>query len=128
MTESKLERLYYISKEIDFLKAKISELNAEHPLKSKELNDMPHGSGENSQVEKWIEKRIQLNSKYCELLTKRECEELRLTTYIESVSDYEVKAIMRMRYIEFMKWNKIAQKMHMDTSYPHKIIKKYLNQ
>lgn len=50
-----------------------------------------------------------------------------ITEYINTVSDSRVRRIMQYKYVDGYTWQKIANIMHYDKSYPEKAITRYLN-
>lgn len=53
--------------------------------------------------------------------------EKELTEYINTVNDSRIRRIMQYKYVDGYTWQRIAQIMHYDKSYPEKAVTRYLN-
>lgn len=101
MTKGELEQLIHLRKEIKEIENKMRREDTTSPSGNIEL----------------LERR-----KY--MAAQREKE---ITEYINSIIDSRVRRIMQFKYVEGYTWEKIANIMHYDKSYPEKVITRYLH-
>jgi len=47
--------------------------------------------------------------------------------YINTVTDSRIRRIMQYKYVDGYTWQRIANIMHYDKSYPEKAITRYIN-
>lgn len=101
MTKGELGQLMHLRKEIKEIGNRIRQEDTTSPSSNVEL----------------LERR-----KY--MAAQREKE---ITEYINSIEDSRVRRIMQFKYVDGYTWEKIANIMHYDKSYPEKIVTQYLH-
>lgn len=111
MTIQQLSQLYFLSKEIDFLKSRIEELSF---LSAISYDNEIRGGGVSDPTSKYVSKRIELLKDLKSYLIKREEEEKKLLDYIKKINDGEIRVIMELRFIAGMSWSDIAKKLSPD--------------
>lgn len=124
MTERELEQFRTLHLEIKSIEARIAELDK--TIRSPIISDMPYTHSNKSSIEEYVIKNDKLLSYYNKRLLELRKEEEKLYNYIDGVQDDKVRVIMRMRYIDGMKWEEIATTLNYERTNPHKIVKKYL--
>lgn len=126
MTENQLSNLYYIQKRIVRIKNRIAALEQDLGVRGQVLTGMPHGSGVSNPIESLLIKESELLEKLKKVLEEQIDEELKLTSYIESIEDTEIKLIFEMRFIDLMNWDAIGNELHMDRTTASKKVQTYL--
>lgn len=100
MTKEKLEQLIDLRKEIKEIKQRIRREDAGCPSDNAKL----------------LEKRMHMAAGL----------EKEITIYINSVANSKIRRIMQYKYVDGYTWQKIANIMHYDKSYPEKAVARYL--
>ena len=127
MTKQELSQLYYLNREIEQLKNRITELECVAASTSSRITGMPHASGISDKVGKYaaeiadLKELLDLNLKKCFYELNR------LNRYIESIEDSEMRLIMSLRYINGLSWQQVAFSIgEHDEQYPRRKHNKYL--
>ena len=119
----KLNTLYWLKQEKAQIENQIKELTV---LSAVAMSGMPSGSQVSSPVEQFNIRLEQLKEKLqrkcAEILTETE----RIETYIENITDAEVRVIARMRFIENKTFQTIGDELYIDKSTAYKKLDKYL--
>lgn len=85
------------------------------------------------EIKKWIgsertgnpsESNIELLARRLKLAADLEKE---IMEYINTVTDSRIRRIMQYKYVDGYTWQRIANIMHYDKSYPEKAITRYIN-
>jgi len=117
MTREELGRLRSIQKEIELIKKELTAITdeyvtdrvtgsmTEHPYILTHFTISGYASGDCSNKVKRLERK--LKRKLDELMDERE----RLEEYIESVNDDIARMILRLRYINGLRWNQIGNEL-----------------
>lgn len=138
MTKGELEQLLDLRKEIRELDKKVERLQNQTVGK---VTDKVHASmkefpytyttktitGYDEKVGK-KQRRVLTDSEL--LLLKRRQQavdaEYKISQYINSIEDSRIRRIISLRYEEGLSWEKVAQKLNCDRTYPEKLLTKYL--
>lgn len=119
----RLNKLYWLKKEIEQIEMQIKELTI---LSAMAMNGMPSGNTVSSPVEKFYDRldklRTKLQAKLDEYITEKE----HIENYIESIQDTEVRVIARMRFIDNMDFQTIGNEMYMDRTTAYRKLKNYV--
>ena len=110
MTEKELNATYYLNGQIERIKARISELEAEI-IGSAGFDSMPKGNLPGAPTERIAMKKIALLEQLNMALERKIDAEIAARKFIDAVDDAEVQAIMEMRFLEHMQWSEIAQEL-----------------
>ncbi|WP_411679874.1 hypothetical protein [Clostridium thailandense] len=108
MTKQELSQLYYLNREIEQLKNRITELECVATSTSSRITGMPHASGISDKVGKYaaeiadLKELLDLNLKKCFYELNR------LNRYIESIDNSELRMILSLRYINGLSWEQVA--------------------
>lgn len=114
MTEKELNQLHWINKEIETIKNQLEDLKAKSLVKGQDLNGMPHASGASDKTAsaalaiREIEELYEIKLKELFLVRSR------IERYINTISDSEVRLIIRLRSINNMNWDQIGAEIGMD--------------
>ena len=118
----RLNKLYWLKKEIEQLEMQIKELTI---LSAMAMSGMPSGNTVSSPVEKFYDRldklRTKLQSKLNEYITEKE----RIEEYIENIADPEIRVIARLRFIDNEDFQTIGNEMFMDRTTAYRKLKKY---
>ncbi len=114
MTVEELSQIYYINKEIVHIQKEIAKLKEKNFYKKPVLSDLPKGSkqvNENLQyIEEMEELEQQLNFSLMELQKKRMAAEV----FLQTIENAEDRLIIRLRAINNMKWQEIADEIGLE--------------
>lgn len=124
MTEKELNQLHWINKEIEVLKRQKEDLESQSYCKGQEITDMPLGSGISDKVGNRAIAMQEINELYEIKLKELYVVRGRIERYISNIEDVELRLILRLRCINNMTWEDIAQ----ETGYERTTVaKKYRN-
>ena len=118
-----MNKLYYLKIDIENIRDEIRNLPT---ISSPQLTGMPHGTDISSPVMSYILKKEALIEKLNSKIEKYTEELIRIEDVIDKIDDVEIKAIARMRFIQNMRWEDIADKIHLERTTCSKKLKKYL--
>lgn len=108
MTKQELSQLYYLNREIEHLKGRITELECIATSSNSRITGMPHATDISDKVGKYaaeiadLKELLDLNLKKCFYELNR------LNRYIESIEDSQIRMIMTLRYVNGLSWRQIA--------------------
>ena len=118
-----LNKLYYLKIDIENIEEEIKSLPA---VNSPSYSDMPHGTDINNPIEQLYLKKEKLTEKLNQKKEKYTDELLRIENILDTIEDIEIRTIARMRFIHFMKWEDIGNKIHLDRTNCSRKLKKYI--
>lgn len=111
MTKKELSQLYYLKKEIKEQQRRIAELEAAATKCTANISGMPSGKGISDKLGQYAAQIADLRA-ILDLNIKKCFYELnKLTRYIESIEDSEMKLIFSFRYIQNMSWYEISKNL-----------------
>lgn len=114
MTVEELSELYYINKEIKSYQLELVQLKQMSFYKSNIISDMPRkGEGEQIDLE-YVSNVLMLEDIISYGLKKLQYKRKQIEDFINSVEEAELRAIMRLRAINNMKWEDIGKELNMD--------------
>lgn len=103
----------YLKNEVERLEEELAEWRSKAEKMTRELSGMPSGSGGGDKVPACVEKIWELerefNTKLSDMVEQRQA----IERAIESLPNKQ-KQLMRYRYIDGMKWEKVAVEMNME--------------
>ncbi|WP_346866635.1 MULTISPECIES: hypothetical protein [unclassified Clostridium] len=108
MTKQELSQLYYLNREIEHLKDRITELECIATSSTSRITGMPHATDISDKVGKYaaeiadLKELLDLNLKKCFYELNR------LNRYIESIDDSQIRMILSLRYINGLSWEQVA--------------------
>jgi DNA-directed RNA polymerase specialized sigma subunit len=112
MTKKELSKYYYLSLEINDLEERIETLN-ETTIGSSQITGMPVTHGNESPIERKVEKLIRLKEKLEKRKSQAFDEMEKIEKYISTIDDIETRLIFNKRYLDFKSWDEIAEEMFM---------------
>ena len=118
----RLNKLYWLKKEIEQIEMQIKELTV---LSAMAMNGMPSGNSVSSPVEKFYNRLEKLRNKLQAKLNEYITEKDRIEEYIENIEDPEIRVIARLRFIDNEDYQTIGNEMFMDRTTVYKKLKKY---
>ena len=118
-----MNKLYYLKIDIENIRDEIRSLPT---ISSPQLTGMPHGTDISSPVMSYILKKEALIEKLNNKIEEYTEELIRIEEIIERIDDPEIRAIARMRFIQNMRWEDIADKIHLERTTCSKKLKKHL--
>jgi hypothetical protein len=122
-----LGQAYGLRQRIDSRLEQLESLNALAVKATSTVNDMPGSPNRNThQMEDTVVKIVDLENNIFEELSKLVDLQVDIISVIHKVSDPEYQLILELRYLSFMTWEEIAEKMHYGLRYVHMIKRKAL--
>ena len=110
MTIDELKSYRYIKQEIEHIRRQIAEADKDMCyLQSVIINDMPKGSMAVNSLERAIEKKDRLSMLYLEKINQLSALQFKIEYAISQLSPVE-REVIRLRYIDCMRFEKIAIK------------------
>ena len=127
MTLAELSKYHDIKVELTDLKRRINEIESTL-IKSTKYSDTKSSNIFNTSnpTEKAAFQLSKLKEKYDDKIYDLINEQIKIENYLDLVSDSEVRAIMRYRFIDCMTWNEIAVQLNYSRANPYIKIKNYL--
>lgn len=111
MTVRELSKLYYLKKLIEQSTLELEELEAMLQPGGTRMDGMPHGTTRENMMEKLIplitDLRDQITAQWIEYIRERKA----IEAYINSVDDYQMRAILHSRFVKLKTWNKVAEEI-----------------
>lgn len=117
-----LNKIYYIKIEIEQIENEIKNLPI---ISSPQYTGMPQGTGVSNPIESFYLKREKLIEKLDKKKAQLQEELIRIESIIDRITDADVRAIARLRYIDNMKWEDIGNKLHMERTTCSKKVRRY---
>ena len=109
MTKRELSQLYWLNREIEEDKRKLTELEAAAEGGTAKITGMPHVSGNGRSIENYTvliaEQRDLIEAKIRQTVILYN----RLNRYIATVPDSLMRQILSLRYINGLSWFQVAQ-------------------
>lgn len=128
MTLKELSKYHDMKIEVDDLKNRIEEIESTI-VKASKFSDMKvdRSFSTTSPTEQLVIKLEKLKNNYNSksLLLIDEME--KIETYLDTIDDYEVRTIMRKRFIDLLTWEQVALDMHYSNAVPYYKVRKFLN-
>ena len=127
MTLKELSKYHDLKVELDDLSGRINELELTL-IKAAKYSDMKvDRSFNNTSPTEEIAFKINklkdtYNKKQVKLLGELEI----IENYLETITDSEVRTIMRKRFIDLLTWEQVAETMHYSNAVPYYKVRKYL--
>ena len=128
MTKKELGQLFYLEKEIEFLEKQLREIESKTVISSSVVS----GENKNNITDKVGEiaaKLADYRTLICITLEKLCHQRNMIEKYIETLDDSQLRLILRLRYIKFYKWSKIARIIGANNeSTPRMIVERFFEQ
>lgn len=127
MTLKELSKYHDLKVELDDLSGRINELELTL-IKAAKYSDMKvdrsfNNTSPTEEVAIKINKlKDTYNKKQVKLLGELEI----IENYLETITDSEVRTIMRKRFIDLLTWEQVAETMHYSNAVPYYKVRKYL--
>jgi RNA polymerase sigma factor (sigma-70 family) len=125
MTKKELQQYIWIQDNIQYLENKLLELETEATNTNTKLRDMPKGDPNKGKMENIVCKIIEVREKINDEVLKGYNKICDIERAIEGLEQRE-KQLVRLRYIEGMKWEKICVEMNYSWRQIHYIHKEIL--
>ena len=114
LTAKEVTELYYIEKEIIQIQTDIKNLKEKNFYKKPSLSEWIKGSGGYNQVLLYLEQEEELNQELLYQLIRLQKKRKEIEQFLESVVDAEDRLILRLRIINQMTWQEIANELNLD--------------
>lgn len=128
MTKEELKEYIETKREIEIIKEKIEFLESKKTsIKSMIIDDMPKSEPEQDRLGQLLIQIEELIDSYNDKQDKLLKEQLKIEKCIDRLEDSIDRNIMRLRYLEGMKWEKICVETNYSWEGIHKKHRKILN-
>lgn len=116
ITLEEASRIYYINLEIKSIQQDLANLRESRVYyKSNIITDMPRGGGGNVNAEdEFLTKEMELERLLKHSLRELQTERMRMETFLTSVTNAEMRLILRLRCINNMTFGEIGIRLGMD--------------
>ena len=108
MTLKELSKLRYLKTLIMLTSSRIKSLEEKLDVGAQVFSDMPKKPGTSDPIGDTVPEIVDKKNSLIQQKIQYEEEKRRIESYIYSVEDYQVRAILILRFIERMKWSEIA--------------------
>ncbi len=108
VTKKELSQLYWLNREIEEQQGRLAELESLATSCTSRITGIPHGRGVNDKLAEYVAEIADLRGLIDLNLKKCFYELSRLTRYINSVEDSQIRQILSLRYINGLPWQQIA--------------------
>ena len=108
MTLKELSQLYYLKREIEDLKDKISKLEDKATDTSVKITGMPRGAGAGDKIGRAVAELDYYKAKLTNRLEQCYIEVIRLDDYISACPDSLTRQILTYRFVNGLSWNQVA--------------------
>ena len=116
MTLKELSQLYYLNREIEDLKNKISELEDKATDTSAKITGMPHSAGAGDKIGQAVAELDYYRAKLTDRLERCRIELIRLNDYISACPDSLTRQILTYRFVNGLSWNQVAASVGMSST------------
>ena len=116
MTLKELSQLYYLNREIEDLKFKISELEAKATDTSVKITGMPHSAGAGDKIGRAVAELDYYRAKLTDRLERCRIELIRLNDYISACPDSLTRQILTYSFVNGLSWNQVAANVGMSAT------------
>ena len=114
MTVKELSELYYIEKEIVQIQTDIKSLKEKNFYKKPSLSELIKGSRNYNQVLLYFEQEEELKQELLYQLMRLQKKRKEIEEFLECVVDAEDRLILRLRVVNQMTWQEIANELNLD--------------
>lgn len=114
LTVKELSELYYIEKEIVQIQTEIKNLKEKNFYKKPSLSEWIKGSRSYNQVLLYLEQEEELNQVLLYQLMQLQQKRKEIEKFLESIVDAEDRLILRLRIINQMTWQEIANELNLE--------------
>lgn len=114
MTVKELSELYYIEKEIVQIQTDIKNLKEKNFYKKPSLSEWIKGSRNYNQVLLYLEQEEELKQELLYQLMRLQKKRKEIEEFLECVVDAEDRLILRLRIVNQMTWQEIANELNLD--------------
>lgn len=108
MTLKELSQLYYLKREIEDLKDKISKLEDKATDTSVKITGMPRGAGAGDKIGRAVAELDYYKAKLTNRLEQCYIEVIRLDDYISACPDSLTRQILTCRFVNGLSWDQVA--------------------
>jgi len=127
MNIEKLKKYSSIELEIKEIQERITELE-NSPLFGIEMSGMPHSTTKSNPTERVALKLISLRNLLLEKTNKLLDAGAEIENFVESITDNDIRTIIRMKYFKKYSWRKIGIELHCDRTTAYYKLMKYLEE
>lgn len=114
MTVEELSELYYINKEIEKIQRELIELREKNFYKKPMLSDLPKGNKIIDENLKYLEAMEQLEQQLNFSLLELQKKRMAAEEFLQTIKNAEDRLIVRLRVIDNMKWQEIADEIGLE--------------
>lgn len=128
MIRGEINELYWLNKEVEDLQNRLQELEETNGVGSSKMGDGIHGSEVSNPVEKVAMKKLELKNRIAEIMLTILEEKEKIERFVESISDSQIRTIIRLRNIDLMTWEQIGDFLGLDRKTVASKYNKFINE
>lgn len=111
MTYRELNRIHALREEIKRDYERMEELRSLAESTTQTLSDMPRGSGVSDKVARYAAQIVDLQISILGHRLDAIEEEKKITDYVSTITDPLIRLIIKLRHVDLLKWQDIAQQI-----------------
>ncbi len=111
MTVRELSQLFYIKKLLERDELRLMELEARLQPGGMNLSGMPRNPNPKNQIEEIVPLIIDIKDQIAKRQEEYFAEQKRIETYIGTISDYHIKLIITLRFVDMLTWPQVAARI-----------------
>ena len=111
MTIKELSQLYWLNREIESNRARLTELYTRATDTTQAVTGMPHAPGITDKVGKYAAEIADLQTIIKSHLAECEQEKVKLEVYINSIPDSLTRQIFHLRFVDGESWEGVADRV-----------------
>ena len=128
MIRGELNELYWLNKEVEDLQNRLKELEETSGVSSSKIGDGIHSSEISNPVEKVAMKKLELKNRIAEVMLIILEEKEKIERFVETISDSQIRTIIRLRNIDLMTWEQIGDFLGLDRKTVASKYNKFINE
>lgn len=115
MIIDELSQIYYINKEIALIQKELNELKEKNFYKKSIFTDLPKGNDTTiSESQRYVEAMEELEQKLNFSLAELQEKRLAAEEFLQTIENAEDRLIIRLRIVNNMKWQEIANEVGLE--------------
>jgi len=129
VTKKELGQLFYLEREIKFLEEQLKEIESKSTISSSIAGGATGQNNITDKVGNIATKLADYQTLICLTIEKLYHQKNMTEKYIESLDDCQLRLILRMRFIKFYSWGKIAHAIRANgESTPRMIVERFFEE
>lgn len=128
LIRGELNELYWLNKEIEDLENRIKELDETCGVSSSNMGDGIHSGKISNPVEEITIKKLKLQKRLSDVQLTLVEEKEKIERFVETISDSQIRTIIRLRNIDLKTWEQIGEFLGLDRKTVASKYNKFVNE